>query len=133
MIFDIDKKYYDIVSKWWQTHGWPALPKNVLPKRAYISVINEKPLIAGFLYKDDSSSLGMLEWIVANPDADYSEKTVGFNELITHIDNVCKNDKILFVLASTNNKSLKERYLKNGFIESDQNMTHFNKFFVKGE
>jgi hypothetical protein len=130
MIKQIDDDLYQTVCTWWVARGWPELPQGFLPKRGYVAFVGEKPIIAGFLYKDETSYFGMMEWIVAAPDASKEEKTIGFNELCEHISQVAKNAGVKLLMTAVNNPSLQQRYENNGFNPTDTGMTHLQKVFV---
>lgn len=127
MIKLIGSSYYSILCNWWQSHGWPAIPKELLSSRGYISCLNEKPIIAGFLYKDETSTFGMMEWIIANPESTQEERTVAFKELVDHVVEEAGKIGVKFMFTVVKSDSLKNRFLENGFNITETQMTHLGR------
>lgn len=127
MIKSINDDLYKLICTWWEAHSWPALPQELLPKRGYVIYINEKPVIAGFVYKDETSGFGMLEWIVSNPESTKEERDEGFRELVAHVESVGREIGIKFLFTYANHVSLIQKYQSNGFMVVDQNNTHLIK------
>lgn len=127
MIHPLSAPLLNTVYEWWSEHQWPALPQEILPSRSYMAFIGEKPILAGFLYKDETCGFSMLEWIVANPDSTQEEREEAFQELIDHVTQVAKEIGAKVLLTSTKNESLCDRFLKQGFQKTDTGMTYLIK------
>ena len=123
MVKKINDELYKILCEWWVARGWPILPHGLLPKIGFASFIGEKPVIAGFLYKDSTSWFGMMEWVVANPDTSQDERDAGFKELAEHICGEAKKVGIACLMTAVNNDRLIEKYKTCGFEEKDKGMT----------
>lgn len=127
MIQQIDDSLYQTICSWWIAHNWPVLPKEMLPKRGYMAFLGEKPIIAGFLYKDETSAFGMMEWMISNPDSSREQRDESFKELIKHVQEVSKEIGVRFLFTTTSKESLINRYKDAGFLVSDQSVTHLTK------
>lgn len=88
----------------------------------------EKPIIAGCLYHT-GTGFCFTEWIVANPDTKAKEREEGFNYLVDHMTKQAKKmgAKIMVAMVSMHNKKIIQKYTKNGFKITDQNMVHVAK------
>lgn len=120
MIKQIDDNLYGVICGWWAARGWPVLPKESLPKTGYIAFIEEKPIAAGFILKFEEIPIGMLEWIVSDPDTSHKERSEAISELMDHMISESKNIGIRILGASISNMRLKEKYLQKGFLVSDE-------------
>lgn len=127
MILPITADLYQTLCSWWTTHSWPAIPREMLPMRGYMAFQNDTPVIAGFLYRDDTSLVGMIEWIVSNPDVSHGTKQAGFTELMTHIALVAKGLGLRALFTTSNNSNLNDKLIGHGFNKTDEAMTHFLK------
>lgn len=127
MIKQFDNELYQTICSWWQSHKWPILPQETLPKRGYVAFIGEKPIIAGFLLKYEDSHMGVFTFPVANPEANHDERTVAFKELIDHVSKVSEEIGIKALITPTNNKSFGNRLEINGFKKHDENVIHYMK------
>lgn len=118
--------FYDTICDWWDDKSFPILPISFL-NRGYVSTINDKPIFAGFLLKDESMPVGFFTFFASNPEAVETEKSDSFKELSFHVEKLSKDLGITILVTPTNNQSLSNRLLKEGFKIGDQNITHFFK------
>lgn len=116
--------HYPIISEWWKAYKWPILPQDHLPKKGYIVYHEKKPIIAGFVYRTDSS-FGLFEWIVANPEIKGLKRTLAFGFLVDSVVKYSKEIGIKTLFSSISNENLKKRFLAEGFILADSNMSNF--------
>ena len=91
--------------------------------------MNEKPILAGFLYKDETSSFGLIGWIISDTKSTREERDISFDELFKHIEFVAKDIGVKVLMAVCQGENLGKRFVKSGYIEAVKNMTHF----IKGE
>ena len=126
VIKSIDDPLYLLLTEWWTKHKWPVIPKPFLPKTGYMAFVGEKPIVAAFLYKTDSS-MGILEWYVSNPDSTYEERTAAMNELLEKVFETARTLGIQAIFTSCTNKSLISRLTAHGFGITDTEMTNLIK------
>mgnify|MGYP001565352155 CR=1 FL=1 len=121
---------YDILKSWWEKRGWAALPKEFLPKTGFV-VKNGSPIIAGFLYREKSSPIGMIVWIISDPVSNKNDRANASEILIKRLIESASNDgvKYIFTLATEN---LTHRFEKMGFVKTDQNVTNM-LYIIGGE
>src|SRR3990167_6225154 len=123
MICQIDDNLYQTVCSWWKDRGAPAIPRDLLPKRGYVVVKGDRPIIAGFLYKDETARFGMVEYISSDPKSTKEERSSGFVELMDHILTVAKEDGIMFLITTANHPGLIEKLKNSGFKIDCVNVT----------
>lgn len=115
MITPINDTLYEVICGWWKAYGFPVLPIDLLSKRGFISFINSKPVVCGFLYKDETSSFGMIEWITVNPDSSEEDRRDAFKALMDHFKSLSKEIGIKFLISVSTNESLTSRLEGSGF------------------
>ena len=119
------KEDYPELARWWGAHkDWEAIPEVFLPETGIIveSEIGE-PRAAGFIYKDGTSPVVMMEWIVANPDNSPLISLKSLNLLLTEMERIADdNGYVLF--TTLRQPSLSRLYEKHGFEVGDTGMTN---------
>ena len=116
------EKHYTIISKWWDSHGWPTIPLGSLSQLGMIVFKDDIPLACGFLY-DTDSDMAILEWIVGNPDADHEDRGEGLDLVIESLGLIAMSQGKKYIHTFCKHKRLIDRYKKFNFIEGDQNVT----------
>jgi len=114
-----ERSDYPIVCEWWSMHKWPNIPASMLPSTGFII----DKVCAGFLYKTDST-IGILEFIISNPNSDVQIRSNGLNLLIETLVAEAKVNGMSAIFTSVNNNKLINRYKDLGFTESDKNITN---------
>lgn len=127
MIRPLDDSLYATICGWWKEYDFSAQPPGVLPKRGYVALVSEKPVIACFLYTDPETLLGVFTFFGANPESSDDERSKGFSELCEHVLEEARRIGIKCILTPTNNPSLSTRLTENGFKKADENVIHFYK------
>ena len=115
---------YSIVEKWWDGHGWPALPLALLPKLGVMALFNGKPVSSGWVYLDNSSGVSILEWMVSDPDASPKKVYVGIKTIVGFLKERAKDMGYTVMLTTCKQESLAKVYEKTGFQRTDSNMIH---------
>jgi hypothetical protein len=118
----MDEELFEVVCGWWKKHSWPVMPRDFLPKRAYVSFVDDVPTWAGFLYKDEGSCHGMFEWAVANPDIFGEVRGVGFTALISWVCEEAERCGIKYLMSTTSSGGLEKRLEREGFFVTDRNV-----------
>lgn len=130
MIKSITPETYEIVVDWWQRHNFHVIPYEMLPKRGYISYIDEMPIAAGFLYipEDDDGKIAFSCWYVRNPAATPADVDLGFTELGAHIQKVCKEKGIWGCFTFTGVPALIDRLEALDYIPVETGQTMITVF-----
>lgn len=123
MIRQINDDLYQILCGWWEARGVPALTKDLLGTQGYAYFLDDKPIIAGFLYKAENSSFGMVEWIVSSPESTREQRNLGFKELMDRLLAEAKEAKIRLLMTTVKHHSLMKRMEGEGFFQDTQNVT----------
>lgn len=56
-----------MICEWWQFHGKPALPKNILPPFGVVAE-DDIPHAAGWLYRDVGGLINLVAWLTIRPN-----------------------------------------------------------------
>lgn len=128
IITDIEEFHPTLLS-WWNAHGWPGVPPQILPKlgiRAYELLENEgtRPIAAGFLYMDNSVGFSMLEWIVSNPDAAPRQAAKAIGIIAEFAKQEAKRLGYAVMFTSCKQPALARLLERAGFIETDRDVIH---------
>lgn len=115
-------EFYPILAKWWNDHDWPAIPQDALPKTGIVITNEENPIVAGFLYKTDST-MAWMEYIVADAKSDKMIRSEALDMLIDCLLFIAKENGFKTVFTSSVHPSLIARKQKHGFIVGDTNTT----------
>jgi hypothetical protein len=116
-----------MLMRWWKAHGWPGVSKAILPKLGLIIENNGKPVVAGFLYMDNSVGVAFLEWVVGSPDASGKEIVVGIGVLVDFMGKRAKQLDYGILITACRQEALVRLYEKNGFQKTDEGLTHLIK------
>lgn len=116
---------YPIVKIWWEGHGWNAVPLAVLPKLGVMAILGGKPIASGWLYMDNSVGVSILEWMVANPDANAKSVYRSIKAIIEFLKTQAKEMHYAIMLTTCKQESLAKVYEKSGFLRTDSEMIHF--------
>lgn len=112
-----------MVHEWWASEKFPLLPLEILPKTGIVVLVDDVAACAGWLYKSDST-LGYIEWIVANPLVRREKRDNALNRLISELLYEAKKAKINLLFTSVKHPVLLKRLERMGFIASDSGMTN---------
>lgn len=119
--FNYDKNA-DEVKKWGAKYAFPLPPALMLPDTGFII----EGLVCGFLYCSNSS-LGWLEWVFANPERSQEDRAQGLDILFRVIEKTAKELGIKALFSASGLASYSKVLERNGFSETDKNVTHYIK------
>lgn len=123
MIQPITLDLYEVLVSWWKSYGWPIPEKNILPQRGYVSFIGDRPIGAGFFYKDETADFGLMDFIVCNPDSTSEERAQAIAEVEGHIREAAKSLGVSAVLTISYTTKLTEKLEVAGYSRlKDPNM-----------
>lgn len=119
---------YELVASWWKGHGWDAVPSAILPKLGRVAVDArdgvDTPVAAAWCYLDNSVGVGMVEWIVSNPENPPKLSAIGIAHLVQCIKATAKDLGYGVFLASCRQESLSRLLQRVGFHETDKGVIH---------
>ncbi len=113
----LEEEDYETICSWWKWWRWPELPRTALPnngKGGFMVEKNNIPIVSGFLYISNSK-MGMLEWIVSNPDYREKDRQEAIELLINKVESFCKDLDIKHVITLGRNKHLIETHRRLGW------------------
>lgn len=106
-----------MLMRWWKAHGWPGVSKAILPKLGLIIENNGKPVIAGFVYMDNSVGVAFIEWVVSNPSAGKKEMLACLGILFDFAEQRLKQLGYGLLLSSCS-EQIKSLYEKFGMVDA---------------
>tara|TARA_E500000318_G_scaffold100514_1_gene103259 strand:+ start:1734 stop:2204 length:471 start_codon:yes stop_codon:yes gene_type:complete len=126
-LWNLDKDYQYLV-KWWNQYEFGVVPKKCLPPQGIIVEVDNQPICAGGLYRCVDSNFGVMEWIVANKEANLKVTHKALNLCIQEIIKLAKEYNIELIYSMTSEQALHKRYTKyHGFELVENNVKTFLK------
>jgi len=123
--------HFPMIKEWWKGHDHPDLPIEIMPDIGVLSYGEDgKPLAFGVLYAANSASIGWIEWITTNPECTPFESYKGVSTVLDFLCKEAKDVGISWVLCTCRQKSLGRLLIKNGFAQTDENVSHFLKLIT---
>ena len=99
-LWNLDKDYQYLV-KWWNQYEFGVVPKKCLPPQGIIVEVDNQPICAGGLYRCVDSNFGVMEWIVANKEANLKVTHKALNLCIQEIIKLAKEYNIELIYSMT--------------------------------
>jgi hypothetical protein len=121
---------YGTVESWWIGHGWPAVPRGVLPRLGVMALFEGSPVACGWLYMDNSIGVSMLEWMVSNPSANPRHVLKGIKAIVEFLKDQAREMNYTVMLTTCKQESLAKVYEKTGFRKTDSEMIHLVQTLV---
>ena len=115
---------YQEFTRWWKAHGWDAIPKELLPPTGFVATDDDGTMLAaGWLYCDANVPMGIMEWIVANPDNTPITSYKAINLVLEQVAWLADEIGLKAIYSSVQNEGLERLYNKHGFKSTDKQMT----------
>lgn len=118
---DVD---HPVLSTWWEAHGWPVVPRAILPKLGVMAMDGDLRVAAAFLYMDNSVGVSMLEWLVTNPDCTGKQSLGGIKAVIEFLAERALELDYGVMLTSCRQPGLARIYEHHGFAKTDEGVIH---------
>jgi hypothetical protein len=122
---------YPMLVEWWAGHGWPGVPSAILPKVGFVAedvqVGSVEPLVAAWLYMDNSVGVCWLEWMVSNPKAEPVRVYRGIKGVTEFAEEAAKTHGYGVMLTTCRQQSLVRTFERSGFTKTDEGVTHLIK------
>lgn len=112
------------LAAWWEAHGWPVVPRAILPKLGVMAMAGEMPVAAAFLYMDNSVGVSMLEWLVTNPDATGRQTLAAIGAVIGFLSERALEMDYGVMLTSCRQPALARIFEHHGFARTDEGIIH---------
>ena len=93
--FEMEKDY-DMVCRWWAKRGLPPVPKVILGiARGVIVSAGKQDVAAGWMYFDETLTIGVVDWITTNPAMALSPTlTDGINRILAFFEYAAKEKSV---------------------------------------
>lgn len=129
-IKDIDDELFEIYRGWLASHSWPDAPRPLFPEIGKMAFFDDVPVIAGWVYRDKSSALSMMEYVVKNPEVHKDIVKVGFNALVDALANASRETgaKLMNMVVEEKRTGFRERLKSVGFSENESGLVSYSKF-----
>ena len=114
---------YEEFSRWWDAHGWKPVPKEILPPTGFVAYDDNGMKAAGWLYMDANVPMGIMEWIVTNPDNTARESLKAIHIVLEQILRLADEVGLKAIYSSVQNGGLEKIYNRYGFVSTDKQMT----------
>lgn len=122
---DADRAAYSTAMAWWKGHGWPGVNLAMLPRRGLLVESPEGVSQAfGWLYRDNSVPVVMLEWIVTNPANTPKQSLGAVLKLIEAAKATAAAEGCRVMLTSVRQPALERVYERAGFVVLERGLTH---------
>lgn len=125
--FDFSKHYAEVAG-WWSRHKWPIIAPKMLPRTGIMVREEATNVCVGWIYCTDST-MCWLEFIVANPDAPGKLRFKALDLLIETLSGHAKDMGFEVVFSSLQHKGLMKKFVKAGYVKTDEGVTHFVRRF----
>jgi len=117
---------YPEISRWWEAHGWPALPLAILPPLSVVVEADDgRGLCAAFAYMDNGGTgVAMIEWIVTAPENSPRESWRAIGTALDFLKGELKSLGYGCALTTCRDESLARVIERAGFQRTDGTMIH---------
>lgn len=115
---------YPMLCEWWKAHGFPALPLAILPRLGLVVEHESKPVVAAFLYMDNSVGVSMMEWLTTAPDAPMKVLPSAIRAICDVMKQRAREMNYGVMLTTCRQPALARVYEKNGFERTDDSVIH---------
>ena len=122
---------YDAICSWWVDHGWAPVPSYLLPDGWIVEDETGVAKCAGFLYRDSTAPVGMMEWVVSNPENTPMGSYKALSLLISEVLKNATASGCRIVYSKLVHEGLERLYNKHGFITGDTSVKDMS--WINGE
>lgn len=92
----------DEMNGWYAARGQSPLSIALLPEYGVL----EPGVAAGFLYRTDAPSLGLLDGFVSNPEAPLRERAEALKEIAAHLVQSAKRQGVVILMAMCKSRGI---------------------------
>ncbi len=112
---------YEMLASWWTGHGWPAVPKHILPPLGIIA----DNIAAGWLYMDNGGTgVCMMEWLVTDPKVSPIATVRALRVVVDFLKSEASRMDYGVMLTTCNQEGLARLLENKGFQRTDTGMIH---------
>lgn len=113
---------------WWKDRGFPSPEIELLPPTGLVIVFGGKPICGGFLFKTDAK-IAMINHLVSDPRVEGSLRSEATDYLLFALLSHARDEGFRVVTGATNLPRLMRRYELLGFVQTDEQISHFRRDF----
>lgn len=117
---------YPIFREWWEKHGWAPVPQAFLPPLGMVAMHEGKPVCAAWLLLAVNCPIAMMEWLVADPQADGRHILAGMRHIADFFAQRAVEPDLGYsaMLTAVRQSGLVKAYERCGFHVTDTGVTH---------
>lgn len=120
--FNIDTDREDVMC-WWKSQGWDSSTIGLVSPNGFVAEVDDKKVVATWVLKTDTP-IYLIEWTVGNPDVSWETRDICIKALTEHACSWAKENGASATMVMTKNKRYIDKLKDNGFMLSDDGMTH---------
>lgn len=128
-----EEKDYEMLKSWWESHGWEGVNPGLLKPLGHIVEIDDKPIVASFLYPVLGCGLAIMEWTVSNPEATRFSVVKAMSSITKFFKEWCLENGYGVLITTCKQESLARLHERNGFTKTDESMIHLAMITEEGE
>ncbi len=110
---------YPTVKKWWEAHGMPVLPENILPSPGIICELKGEMVGVTWLYLSNSNAVALRAWTTVNPVLSPQDVYQVVCHLNDYSEIEAQENSYSAVLTITGNKGLAKINRRTGFTDME--------------
>lgn len=127
MVFTDTASVIDLLGDWWEGHGWPRLPLDVLPQICALGVCGDRAVAAAFAY-EPTPTVAWIDYMVTNPSSGL-KGAISLKNLIIQFSDNLQSRGYKYIHSCCRQESLARLMEKSGYKRTDEGVTHFLKEF----
>lgn len=110
---------YPQVAKFWEDHGWTAVPRELLPSGISVKE-GSKVICAGFIYSCSETPWCFMEWIISDKHAAPMTRAKALMLLVEGLKELAQEKGKTFIYTSTTTAAAAKIYKRVGFESLEQ-------------
>jgi hypothetical protein len=112
-------EHYSIISSWWEGHGTPVIPKELLSDVGFILKDGDEYIAAGWLFFM-SKDLAQIGWTTTNPSVSIKKRHIGVDYILDALINAAYMNKRSYIISFSNSSGLTKIMKKKGLAVSSK-------------
>ena len=121
-ICNFTEEHYSSLKEYWEQYGWVAPSLEVLPRKGFVAMKDNKVVAAAFVYMS-CSGMAYMDWVIGDKNAEPLTRGKAVYKLVNECKEYAKLQGKAVVFTVTANQPLIETYKKIGFQVMESNAT----------
>lgn len=120
-------KDFEMVQNWWKHYNGRPLNPDCVSDYGYIYALEDKAIMALFLFPVMGCAMAMVGWPVANPESSKDERNVAFPLLLEFIEDEARLLGYDWLTTYASRSSVNKRFEEAKYLTGDVNVTQYIK------